>query len=205
MCVKALLGVITRVDGGDQELPVGGFEEKEFAANPLVSPYSRELALAVVCDSFRRAAKAAPRPDLWIELAGLYPLRFDEQVRMLGHLLASTSLGAATVEAQRTSTVEPKAAITAFFEQIEPLTAEMIRANAFRREEVMRKWLTACGGSIAGETADQSATRLRALDYRSTLAEYTKAEVARKAEASERARLIREAEEREAAARGWRE
>ena len=161
--------------------------------------------MAVVSDVFRRAGRAAPAPELWIELAKLYPIRFGEQLGMLAHLLASTSLAAATVEAQRASAFEPKAGITAFFEQIEPLTAEMIRGNAFRREELVRKWLSAWGGAIAGESAEQSAARLTALDYRSTLAEYAKAEAARKAEATERARLIREAEEREAAARGWRE
>jgi hypothetical protein len=179
--------------------------EKEFAARPLVSPYALELAIAVVSDAFRRANKAAPPPGLWGELRQRYPARFAEQLGMLAHLLASTSLAAATVEAVGATALEPAAGIAVFFEQIEPLSAEMIRGNVFRREELVRKWLGAFGGGIAGETGEQSAARINALDYRATVAEYAKAEAARKAEASERARLLREAEEREAAARGWRE
>ena len=179
--------------------------EREFAAQPLVSPYSSTLATAVVSDVFRRAGHRAPQPELWTTLALAHPARFAEQLGMLAHLLAATSLGAVTVEGLGVLPRDPPAPLTRFFEEIEPLTAEMIRGNAFRREELVRKWLAAFGGSVAGESVEESAHRVQALDYRATLAEYAKAEAARSQEATERARLIKEAAEREAAARGWRE
>ena len=81
----------------------------------------------------------------------------------------------------------------------------MIRANAFRQEEFLRRWIEAVGGSVAGESAKDSKKRLEQLDYRKTLAEYDRAEKARQAEAARRAKLLQEAADREAAARGWRE
>jgi hypothetical protein len=179
--------------------------EQELSACPLVSPYSRDLAIAVVSDVFRKAECVPPTSAEWTELRTRFPARSEEQLATLAHLLASTSLAAASAEGIRARRRPASEALAEFFEQIEPLTAEMIRGNAFRREELVLKWIACLGGSAEGQTAEQTARRIQTLDYRTTLAEYVKAEASRKTEAAERARLLREAAEREAAARGWRE
>jgi len=61
------------------------------------------------------------------------------------------------------------------------------------------------GGTILGEAVADSAARLGKLDYKKTLVEYQAAEKARAQEAEKRAEALREAEKREAEARGWRE
>jgi hypothetical protein len=179
--------------------------EQEAAAAPLVSPYSLDLSAAVIADAFRLAGQRPPPAATWPKLQKAHPERLVEQAGLLAHLLASTSLRAATTEAINSTKKDATAGLGEFFDQVEPLTGEMVRANAFRREEFVRKWLATWGGRPAGESAEQSAKKLAALDYRTTLAEYQKAEAARKAEAEKRAQLLKEAEEREAAARGWRE
>jgi hypothetical protein len=54
----------------------------------------------------------------------------------------------------------PKGVLEGFFEKVAPLTLEMVHANPFRHEEFLRYWIERCGGSIAGETAEQSKARL---------------------------------------------
>jgi hypothetical protein len=179
--------------------------EQELLGSPLQSPYSNELAVAVVSDAFRLANLKPPPSTTYEQLKQKHPERLPEQMGMLAHLLASTHLRDETSEALRKTARDLVAGLTNFFEQVEPLTAEMVRGNAFRREEFVRKWAATWGVPIAGETAEQSQQKLTALDYRQTLAEYQRAEAARKAEADKRAQLLREAQEREAAARGWRE
>ena len=44
--VEAELGVVARGAGGDEELPVGGFEEEEFAAELFDDAFGRGLAVA---------------------------------------------------------------------------------------------------------------------------------------------------------------
>ncbi len=123
---------------------------------------------------------------------------------MLGYLLSVTSMGDETVPLLARANA-PIEAMEAFLDKIAPLTAEMIRANRFRQEEFVRRWAEAWGGAILGETPEASRQRADQLDYRRTMKEFTAAEAARKAEAERRAALLREAAEREAAARGWRE
>jgi len=178
--------------------------EQELAAAPLESPYPVELALAVVNDCVRLATRA-PIADEQLAKLGKTP-RAAEQLGMLAHLLASTSLRAETTLAMRglpPGDLAPR--LCAFLAAIEPVTAEMIRANAFRREEVVRRWAESFGVSIFGETPAQAEARLAQLDYRKTLSEYASAEKARKAEEARRAKLLAEAQARETAARGWRE
>ena len=124
-----------------------------------------------------------------------------------GHVyeVAVTSLRDASVAALTASRAPMLAALTGFFAEIAPLEAEMIRSNAFRQEELLRWWMRALGGGIAGETPADSAARLAKLDYKKALVEYAAAEKARAAEAEKRAQALKEAAEREAEARGWRE
>lgn len=177
---------------------------QEQQASPLASPYPLDLSIAVVNDTLRMAA-ALPVPkktwDAWTKKA--HPL-WAEQVGMLAYLLSVTSLREQTV-----ATLKPDfpgaPAFSRFFLETEPLTAEMIRANAFRQEEFLRKWVDCVGGTVAGEGPAQSKKKLEQLDYRKALSEYSRAEIARKAEAERRAKLLAEAAAREAEARGWRE
>ncbi|HSB60745.1 MAG TPA: hypothetical protein VLI67_03430 [Vicinamibacteria bacterium] len=180
--------------------------QAEAQAAPLASPYPLELSVAVVCDCFRLAGLVPPSAKGRKRAAagGKAPLR-EEQTGMLAHLLATTSLRDETVRALGGRRVDVTKALADFFGAIAPLTAEMIQANAFRREEFLRRWIESIGGEVAGEGSAESAERIEQLDYRRTLAEYDRAEKARKDEAERRARLLKEAADREAAARGWRE
>jgi hypothetical protein len=178
----------------------------EAQAAPLPSPYPFDLAIAIVNDTFRLAGLAPPDTKKWKQIAPRAKKKLgEEQVGMLAHLLATTSLREGTVSAIDPGRFDAPPALGAFFEAVAPLTAEMIRANAFRQEEFLRRWIEAVGGEIAGESRKESKKRLEQLDYRKTLAEYDRAEKTRQAEAARRAKLLKEAAEREAAARGWRE
>ena len=178
----------------------------EAQAAPLPSPYPLDLAIAIVNDTLRLASLAPPNAKKWKQapLKGKGKLH-EEQVGMLAHLLATTSLRDETVSAIDPKRFDVTKTLGAFFEAVAPLTAEMIRANAFRQEEFLRQWIEAVGGEVAGESRKESKKRLEQLDYRKTLAEYDRAEKSRQAEAGRRAKLLQEAAEREAAARGWRE
>jgi hypothetical protein len=177
---------------------------KELEASPLLAPYPTELAVAIVCDCFRMAG-AAPVPVRAFErwLSAGKPL-FEEQLGMLAWILNVSCLRAETGSLMRSAN-NGRQRLDAFFDAIEPLTAEMIRANRFRQEEFLRRWIDCWGGGVRGESAEQSKTRLDELDYRKTLEEYKRAERDRKSEEKRRAQLLREAQERETAARGWRE
>ncbi len=188
----------------------------ELAENALVSPYPPELAIAIVADVFRLAGQQPLAVNEWTSLRKRLSAAGDGQLGMLAHALASTSLRAASVEALAGSKVpmaqalvgsrvQMAQALEAFFAGAAPLEAEMIRSNAFRQEEFLRWWMRALGGAIAGETGTESAARLDKLDYKKTLVEYQVAEKARAEEAEARAKALKEAEERAAEARGWRE
>lgn len=176
----------------------------EIARSPLHSPYPLDVAIAIVDDCLRLAGKAPVAARQWErwgeEMGPLWP----EQLGVLAHFLATTSLRSLTVDAIRRAG-DLRTGLPHFFRAIAPLTAEMIRSNRFRQEELLRQWAAWCRGEIAGETPAQSQTRREELDYNKTLAEYKRAEAARKREEARRARLLKEAEERAAAARGWRE
>lgn len=180
---------------------------EELAGAPLESPYPLELAAAIVSDLFRLAGQTPPAPDYWRRERQPKPAHtlFAEQAGMLAHVLASTSLRDQAVETLRARRGGPKKLLNTFFEAVAPLTAEMIRSNSFRQEEFLRRFVAAVGGEVAGETASVSARRLEQLDYRKTLHEFGRAEKARGSEAERRAKLLAEAAQREADARGWRE
>ena len=175
---------------------------RELEAAPLLSPYPAELSRAVVNDAFRRAGKQPLSASSWAdrETMGGLP-RMAEQAGMLAHALASTSLGRETWRAL-TGDRTPQDVLEQFFRSIAPLTAEMIRNNAFRQEEFLRKWIAAVSGSVAGETPEESRGRLDTLDYGQTLAEYEKAEKAREVEAKRRAEALRKAQAEAAAQMG---
>jgi hypothetical protein len=177
----------------------------EAAAAPPVAAVDVQLAAAIVNDTLRMARTKPLPDDLWNDwMSGASP-QTREQLGVLAAWLATTSLREATIEALAGQRPDAARSLKGWFDAVAPLTGEMLRGNAFRQEEAVRKWAAAWGGSIVGETKDESFRRLDQLDYRKALAEYERAEKARKEEAERRAKAIREAEEREAAARGWRE
>ncbi|WP_233587440.1 hypothetical protein [Corallococcus sp. CA049B] len=178
---------------------------EQLAATPIVSPYPHDLAVAIVCDTFRLASQRPPSQAEWAKLEQRLknPL-FQEQVGMLAHVLVSSDLRKKTVlylTADRT----PQARLQQFFEEVHPLTAEMIRSNAFRQEEFLRKWLAAVGADVEGETEAESKRRLKDLDYRQAVTDLRKVEEARRKEADRRQEMLQEAQRKEAEARGWRE
>lgn len=178
---------------------------KQLASVPITSPYSHELAVAIVCDTFRLANVRPPSRQDWTELERRAPSPlWKEQVGMLAHVLAASSLR------EVTASVLPKGAnanaiLQRFFQDVAPLTAEMVRSNAFRQEEFLRHWVRAVDGEVLHESPQASAKILDRLDYRKAQQELKRAEAARKKEAHRREELMREAEKRAAEARGWRE
>jgi len=173
-------------------------------AAPLASPYSFELSASIVNDTLRMALARPPGKKQWSAWRSQRHKLWEEQLGMLAHAMAVTPLRQETVAALPPG-FDALRELPGFFDEIEPLTAEMIRSNRFRQEEFLRRWIARVGGAIEGERAKQSRHRLEQLDYRKTLAEYKKAQKARKAEAASRAAALRAAAEREAQARGWRE
>jgi hypothetical protein len=178
--------------------------KRQMEAAPGAAPYPYELSAAIVSDTFRLGGLAPPAPRLWSTWRKKWP-RAAELTAELARVLVVTSLRAETVGALERLHPAAQAVLQAFLEATSPLTAEMIRTNAFRQEEFLRNWIAACGGQVAGETARQSRSRLENLDYRKALAQYRKAEAARKVEAERRAQLLREAAQRREYAKGWRE
>lgn len=172
---------------------------------PLSAPLHLDLGVAVVCDLWRLANLAPADDRSWRHWSrGSWP-NFAAQLGMLAHFMAVSDLRGQSITALRASQVRASDVLPKFFERVLPLTGEMIRANVFRQEEFLRRWIEALQGEVAGETREDSARRLESLDYRKTLAELREAEEARKREANARAQALKEAAERDAAARGWRE
>ena len=178
--------------------------KKELEGALIASPYPIDLSAAVISDTFRLANVVPPQLSEWKSLLK-QPSLSEEQLGMLAHALLNTALREESVATLSRRPVKPKDTLESFLKKVEPLTAEMIRSNAFRQEEFLRRWIEAIGGSIEGETVKQSQARLEQLDYRTTIDEFNKADAARKGEAARRAKLLQEARDREAAARGWRE
>jgi hypothetical protein len=178
---------------------------EQLAAMPLVSPYPHDLAVAVVCDTFRLASQRPPSQAEWTKLEQRVknPL-FREQVGMLAHVLLVSDLRKKTV-LYLTTDRTPQARLQQFFEEVHPLTAEMIRSNAFRQEEFLRKWAAAIGADIEGEAEYESKRILKDLDYRQAVTDLRKVEEARRLEADRRQEMLQEAQRKEAEARGWRE
>ena len=178
---------------------------KQLAAAPIVSPFSHELAVAIICDTFRLANVRPPSRQDWttLEDRANSPL-WREQVVMLAHLLAGSALRDDSAKALRKD-AEPLRILQRFFDYIAPLTAEMVRSNGFRQEEFLRRWVDVLDGQVLNESAKESAKRLDQLDYRKAQEQMKRAEAARKQEAERREQLLREAQQREAEARGWRE
>jgi hypothetical protein len=177
---------------------------QELEAAPAQPELPWAVAVAVVGDTFRLAGLVAPASRQWQGLRRKWP-QAEELLASLGRALVTTSLRARSIDSLASSRPAASRAVKAFLDGVSPLTAEMVRTNAFRQEEFLRQWVRACGGTIAGESAAASAQRLAQLDYRQALAEYGRAEAARKAQAARRAQLLKEAREREEQAKGWRE
>src|SRR5262245_35538820 len=145
--------------------------QKQLESTPLVSPFPPELAAAIVSDTFRLAGIGPPSPAAWrgwLKKRGLLP----EQLGMLAHVLTASRLREDAVATLQAKPVEPMAALPSFFAKVQPLTAEMIRANTFRQEEFLRRFVEAIGGRVAGESVKVSRDRLEQLDYRTTLGEF---------------------------------
>jgi hypothetical protein len=181
----------------------------ELAAAPIEPPAPPALAVAMVADVLRDGGVRPPSAEAFAALlgTGTAPAHRPGQLALLGRALTTTALGAATVAALRAR--PPTDALTLldeWLEHIHPVTDDLFSTNRFRREEVVRRWIAAVGGAIAGEAAEDSRRRLDQLDYRATLAAYDRAEKARLAEAQRRAEALRKAAEEAAeAAKAWRE
>jgi hypothetical protein len=178
---------------------------EQLAAAPLASPYPHDLAMAIICDTIRMGNLRPPARTAW-EAFGkrFHHALWKEQVGILAHVLSSSSLREETARVL-TQSFDPVVALGRFFESVEPLSAEMVRSNAFRQEEFLRKWIHAVGGTVHGEADKESQRRLEHLDYRKAMKDFERAEAARKAEAQKREKMLQDAAQSAADARGWRE
>ncbi|HEX8700986.1 MAG TPA: hypothetical protein VF815_19225 [Myxococcaceae bacterium] len=179
--------------------------KQQLTAAPLVSPYAHDLAVAIICDTFRLANVRPPARSAW----DTFPKRFTsplwrDQVAILAHVLVSSSLREETVRTLKPN-FDAVVALGRFFDSVSPLSGEMVRSNAFRQEEFLRKWIDAVGGQVKGESAPESQRKLEHLDYRRAMKDFERAETARKAEAEKREKMLKEAAQNAADARGWRE
>ncbi|MHC4828990.1 MAG: hypothetical protein ACYTFT_01335 [Planctomycetota bacterium] len=184
--------------------------QEELAAHPLHSPIPIELAISVIDDALRLGGLAPLGASAWSDFFHARAPLLKEQVSMLGWALRRSSLGSGTPPAIRDlvaqgTRVTPKKSLDSFFKAIEPLTAEMIRANAFRQEEFVRRWIATWRGRVDGESIPASTARLNHLDYKKALREYADTEARRKREAKARKQAIAAAKQKKTAARGWRE
>lgn len=185
--------------------------ETAHAAEPMRAPIPEALAAARIADVWRRAGVPGPTHAAFTRLieARKGPpnggARAQEQLLVLGHLIAITALGAEATLALQRQPRAPESVLGLLLDRVLPLTAEMVRTNAFRREEFVRCCCLAFGIDVHGETATQSAKRIDQLDYRKALAEAARAESERKKVEAERAEAARIAAEAEAQARGNRE
>ncbi|MDP6945975.1 MAG: hypothetical protein QF464_17625 [Myxococcota bacterium] len=179
----------------------------ELDAAPLTAPLPVELAFAIVDDLVRRSGGSPVDIPQWEAWLADGHERWCDQLSVLGWMLtAAATLADASVAAWKAAPHPLEPRLETFFKSIEPLTAEMMRANAFRREETLRKWIVhVCNDKATGETKKATQRRMRELDYKTTLREFAKAEKARKKEAARRKQLLAEARKREAEARAWRE
>jgi hypothetical protein len=178
---------------------------KQLAASPLVSPYPHDLAVAIISDTFRLANVRPPSRKTWEEFASLFNhALWEEQVSILAHVLVSSSLREETARTLKPR-FDAERALRGFFNTVKPLSAEMVRSNAFRQEEFLRKWIHAMDGQVEGESAKESQRRMDHLDYRKAVQDFERAEAARKAEAQKRENMLKEAAQNAPDARGWRE
>ncbi len=178
---------------------------KQIEQAPLSAPLPVDLGTAAVSDLWRLANLAPADDKYWRQWGRANWPNFAQQLGMLAHFLAISDLRVASVAALRAGRASAAEVLPQFFDRVQPLTGEMVRANVFRQEEFLRRWAEALQGQIEGETPVDSARRLQSLDHRKTLAELHEAEEARKREFNARAQALKEAAERDAAARGWRE
>lgn len=171
---------------------------------PVAVAMSFDLAIAIFNDVFRMAMRAPVDEVIWTAWQDERGERWTGQIQVLARFFVASSLRAQVVACLHQGP-DRRASLPEFFDTIAPLTSEMLLNNRFRREEALRRMIEWCEGRIRGETPKQSAKRLQQLDYRKTLTEFERAEEARRKEEETRLRLLREAREREEAARGWRE
>ena len=176
---------------------------EEVAAAPSMSPLPDAVARATLNEVFTEAGVEAVTPDRWAALTAEPGSLAPEQLRMLAWLMrASPTLRASSVDAIMS---QAHLFLAPFLDAIEPITAEMIRANRFRQEEVLRRWASVVGTGIEFESRSKSRKRLTRLDYKKTLKEYTGADAKAKAAEEARIKALEEARQREADSRGWRE
>lgn len=177
----------------------------EIDRGPPLPPPVFAVSIAII-DDVSRLAGLPPVPDgswaLWRAQRGWPGL--DGQAAALAHWLVHTSLRTTTV-AWLTAHPRDARALEAMFEALGPVPGDALPANAFRREEVVRRWAEAWGLPILGEARAQSERRLEQLDYRKALGAFTKAEGERRAAAEAARRAAAEAAARAAESQGYRE
>lgn len=149
-------------------------------AETLVSPLPRLAAQEGLCALLREAAITPPISADWEKWRQSYGDLFDEQLGMLVWLLGCEAIREPTRVALRSARTRrlPRGRIQRFFSRLGPITGEMVRANALRREEFVRKWAREMGIGIASETPDESQARVDALDYRVAARKLKRAEAA---------------------------
>jgi hypothetical protein len=166
----------------------------------------KQVQAALVCarlaDWLRDAGLEPPFPDevgAWA--AGLDAEGWRRLALLVGALEAD-AVGAVFAQAVARNDLRwlVEQGVVGVAAQASLLTVKLLRESSVRLEELARAWLAAMRVAIAGETAEQSAERLRRLDYGGLLgkaerakkeAEARMAELREKQEQAERARAVR--------------
>ena len=116
----------------------------ELATLPTTLPYATELAIAVVNDCFRMANRPPVPLTTWQAWRAARPDPWLDQLSLLAEVLATTSLRAQTVRQPLTAPAA-EAVLESFFASLGPLDTTIVRSNAFRQEELLRKFAEESG------------------------------------------------------------
>ena len=167
---------------------------------PYFPPPSEEATLALLNDVFR---------DLRVHPLSIGrctdpidPLKADDwkALHYLAFALRHTPLGEGLApEGVRLQAADTQ--LRKFLDSLRGVPLETLPKNAFRREELLRKWIDFLGLPIEGETPQKSAARLSAVDYHRLQKTMAREEEERKRISAEWAkRLAEESAARAAAA-----
>lgn len=166
------------------------------------------LVGARLMDGLRDCRVPLPAAEDWREKSGALVVDEWARVEILVRLLRSAEFGPAV---SASLLANPARILTAFPEFVSAtaplLTTDLLLKSPFRVEEFARKWIHELGGSIEGETEDESRDRMERLDFGGVLKNLKAAETDREVRMKKLKQLEakRLKEEQDAYARAGRE
>ena len=124
------------------------------------------LAAARLMDGLRDAGLPVPPLPTWAEAARELDRDAWQRVEVLTHLLRERELGPLVARALARDPARAWRVVPGFAtREARLLTVELLVKSPFRVEELARKWVHALGGTIEGESPDESRRRMERLDF----------------------------------------